>query len=65
MVDVIFGLFAGDEFMVLMVSVPVDDTVALFAGGRLMIGVLLQRFNVLVGSNSMLLCSAAKQNFNH
>ena len=62
MVDVIFGLLAAVECMVLMVSVPVDETVALFVGGRFMIGVLLQRFNVLVGSKSMLLCSAAEKN---
>lgn len=61
MVEVIFGLFADVELMVFMVSVLVDDTVALFVGGRLMIGVLLQRFKVLVGSKSMLLCFAANK----
>lgn len=60
-VDVILGLLAAVECMVLMVSVPVDETMALFVGGRFMIGVLLQRFNVLVGSKSMLLCSAAEK----
>lgn len=60
-VEVIFGLFADVELMVFIVSVLVDDTVVLFVGGRFMIGVLLQRFKVFVGSNSMLLCFAANK----
>lgn len=33
-VEVIFGLF-DDEFIVLVVIVPLDDTVALFVGGSM------------------------------